>query len=467
LFCTIIYIDYSITKKEETVFNLKSHLYSFKNSAWNTLLLVMALSLLTFTIALAATGDLDTTFSGDGKVTTNIGGVLVNETAFGVAIQPDGKIVAVGDHFNTKEAGGKGDFAVVRYKTNGALDSLFSGDGKLTSDFGDFDQAFDVAIQSDGKIVVVGQTCNPPNFDNCDLALSRYNSNGSLDTTFSGDGKVNTDFGAGDNGSFGGIAIQSGGKIVVAGYMHNGSNYDFAVYRFNANGILDTTFSVDGMVNTGFGSGRIDFAYDLAIQSGGKIVLSGYTCDSSEENCNFAVARFNANGTLDTTFSADGKVTTEFGGEDYGLGVVVQSNGKIVVAGRNWISSDDSRLALVRYNTNGSLDTTFSGDGKVLTNPTPGVPDSMRGLAIQTDGKIVVVGEKGNDGSRDFILARYNSNGSLDNTFSGNGWLTTDFGGDDYASDIAIQANGRLVVAGRTNAGAGADWDFALARYMP
>jgi len=446
------------------MFNFKSHCYSIKHAAWKTLLLVMALSLLTFTIALAASGDLDTTFSRDGKVTTNVGGVLVNDYGRGIAIQPDGKIVAVGDHFDKFEVGGKDDFAVVRYRSNGSLDTTFSGDGKLTTNFGGFDQALDVALQSDGKIVVSGQMCNG---GICDVAVARYTINGSLDSTFSGDGKVTTSFGGGDNGSLGGLAIQSDGKIVVAGLMYNGSNYDFAVYRFNANGTLDTTFSGDGMVNTGFGSGRSDLSYDLALQSDGKIVVLGETWYAPYINCNFALARYNSNGTLDTTFSADGKVTTNFGGDyHHGRSVAIQSNGKIVVAGYREVPGDSS-FALARYNTNGSLDTTFSGDGKVVSNPILGVPDATYGLAIQSNGKLVVAGLTGNDGSRDFILARYNPNGSLDNTFSGNGWLTTDFGGDDYARDIAIQTDGRLVVIGRTNVGSGGDWDFALARYLP
>jgi len=448
------------------VSNLKSYLYSLKHSAWKTLLLVLALSLLTYTIALAASGDLDPTFSGDGKVTTNVGGVLVNDYGRGIAIQPDGKIVAVGDHFTNWDPGGKGNFAVVRYRSNGALDPLFSGDGKLTTDFGGIDMPLDVAIQPDGKIVVAGQTWYPPNDDNWDLILSRYNSNGSLDTTFSGDGKVIADFGGGENGTFGGLAIQSDGKIVVAGYLVNGSNGDFTVHRYNANGTLDTTFHEDGMVNIGFGSGRNDYASDLAIAAGGKLVVVGCSCDSSFDNCNFAIARFNPNGSLDTTFSADGKVTTDFGGYDDGDSIVIQSNGKIVVAGYSEVAGDSS-FALARYNTNGSLDTTFSADGKVLTNPILGVIDWISGLVIQSNGKLVVAGRTGDIGSRDFILARFNPNGTLDNTFSGNGWLTTDFGGDDYAWDIAIQANGRLVVIGRTNVGAGADWDFALARYLP
>lgn len=442
--------------------NIKSYSNTFKHIDWKTLLLVMVLSVLTFTIALAAAGDLDTTFSGDGKVRTNIGGALVNDTVWGLAVQSDGKIVAVGDHYDTYDVGGKSDFAVVRYKSNGILDTTFHGDGKLTTNFGVFDVANHVAIQSNGKIVLVGDTC-ATGYTNCDLAMVRYNPNGSLDTNFSGDGKLIVDFGGGDNGGVA-LAIQPDGRIVVVGGMHNGSNNDFALYRFLPNGTLDTTFSVDGMVNTGFGSGRNDGAVDLAIKSG-KIVVAGQTCDSSDNNCDFALARYNPNGTLDTTFSSDGKVTTNISGNDHGRAVAIQGNGKIVVAGRP--PMNECRFLLARYNTNGSLDSTFSGDGKVITNFTPGVSCGGRGMEIQSDGKIVVVGYAGSGGDHDFALARYRGNGSLDNTFNLDGKLTTDFGGDDLGFAIVFQSNGRIVVAGETNAGPGTDYDFALARYLP
>ena len=442
------------------MFNLKSYFYSIKNAGLKTLLLVMASSVLTFTIALAASGDLDPTFGGDGKVTTNIGGALVNDAAWGLAIQSDGKIVAVGGHNDTMEVGGQSDFAVVRYKANGTLDTTFHGDGKLTQSFGIFDEATHVAIQSNGKIVVIGNTC-ATGYTNCDLAMVRYNSNGSLDNTFSGDGKVVVDFGGGDN-NVNALAIQADGRIVVVGGMHNGSNYDFAVHRFLSNGTLDTTFSVDGMVNTGFGSGRNDSAVDLAIKSG-KIVVAGQTC--SDTDCDFALARFNSNGTLDTTFSSDGKVTTNIMGNDYGRAVAIQGNGKIVVAGRP--SMNECRFLLARYNTNGSLDTTFSGDGKVITNFPPGSSCGARGMKIQSDGKIVVVGWTGSEGDHDLALARYRGNGSLDNTFNLDGRLATNFGGDDSGFAIAFQTDGRIIVAGVTDAGAGGDDDFALARYLP
>jgi len=433
---------------------------SLRNAISKSLLLILGISLLTYTIVRAASGDLDPTFSGDGKLTLDIG--VWNERARAVTIQPDGKIIAVGKHYISYEwGGGESDILMVRLTSNGTLDTSFSGDGKLTTDFGEYEMASDVAIQSDGKIVVAGQTCN--HRGTCDLALIRYNTNGSPDTAFGNNGIVIVDFGGGDNGIVG-LAIQPDGKIVVAGYMQNSGYYDFAVHRFNPNGTPDTTFSGDGMLNTGFGSGRVDVSYDLKIRSG-KIVVAGATCDSNEENCNFALARYTANGALDTTFSTDGKLITDFGGDDRGTAIVIQSNGKIVVAGNSGKPANSS-IALARYNSNGSLDTTFSGDGKVTTNFTPGFQADAWDLVIQTDGRIVVIGSTGNKGGRDFALVRYMSNGSLDTTFGVGGKLTTDFGGEDEVGmALAIQENGRIIAAGWTFDGG--DKDFALARYMP
>jgi uncharacterized delta-60 repeat protein len=214
----------------------------FKRLIWKAGLLATVLSLL-FTVALAASGDLDTTFSGDGKVTSFA--VPANparwELTFGIALQPaDGKIVIAGDSSLPSTA--TRDFALLRYKTDGRLDSTFSGDGRLITNFGGIDQAMDVALQPDGKIVAIGQKCSNDG-SICDVALARYNPNGALDTTFSGDGKQTNDFGGGDNGSLGGVAIRLN-KIVMAGYMWNGTDYDFAIYRYLSNGSLDATFSL-------------------------------------------------------------------------------------------------------------------------------------------------------------------------------------------------------------------------------
>jgi uncharacterized delta-60 repeat protein len=436
----------------------------FKRLTCKASLLATALSLVAFTAVLAASGDLDTTFSGDGKAIDFV--VPSNparwDAARGIAIQPaDGKIVVAGDSIipSTKTR----DFAVLRYNTNGTLDTTFSGDGRLITNFGGQEQAYDVALQANGKIVVVGQICSNT-APTCDVALARYNPNGALDSTFSGDGKVASDFGGEDNGSFGGIAIH-GVKIVVAGYVWNGADYDFAVYRYLSNGRLDPTFSGDGKVRINFGVGRQDGANDLVIQSDGKIVVVGSTADANSSNSNFALARLNPNGSLDATFSGDGRQIANFGGEDFGGSVALQPNGKIVVAG----SKNTAALgffALARFNANGNLDATFAGTGKKLLSVMPNRDSGASDVLIQPGGKIVVTGSTDNGTNDDFALVRLNGNGSLDTTFSGNGRAFFDFGGEDNGIALALQpSDGKYVIGGLTHDGT--QRDMALARILP
>jgi uncharacterized delta-60 repeat protein len=429
------------------------------------MLVAIVASLLTYTVAFAAAGDLDLTFSGDGKVITNSGGSF-NDQVRGMAIQSNGKIVVVGDSHITF-----GDpsttFMVARYNANGSLDTTFSGDGKVKTSFGNPSEALGVTIQNDGKIIVVGQTCTPQPEWICNMAIARYNANGSLDTTFSGDGKQSVDFGGLDNGSYGGVVVLPTGKIVVAGRMYNGSNSDFALYRLHANGALDTTFSGDGRVNTGFGPATNEHTFGLALQPDNKIVLVGQACDASWGNCDFALARYNANGTLDATFSGDGRQRTNFGANEYANAIELQADGKIIVAGRKE-AAGGCNFALARYNTNGTPDTTFSGDGKTATflpSTTCGWWQFL-GLGIQSTGKIVIGGSLGPDGSKDFMLVRYTTAGALDTTFSEDGKALTDFGGNDSADALAIQSNDRIVAAGFTDVN-GNGQDLALARYLP
>jgi uncharacterized delta-60 repeat protein len=409
-------------------------------------------------------GDLDISFDGDGKVTTDFattefGGAL--DRAYSVAIQTDGKILAAGRSFTGN--GEQYNFALTRYNSNGSLDTTFDGDGKVTTDFGGGDDhAYSISIQSDGKIVVAGESYNGSK--RFDFALTRYNSNGSLDTTFDGDGKVTTDFDGGDDGAYS-VAIQSDGKIVVAGkrYKVVGGD-DFALTRYNSNGSLDTTFDADGKVTTAVGSSN-DYARSIAIQSDGKIVVAGNSLNGSRSD--FALTRYNSNGSLDTTFDGDGKVTTDFGGgDDHAYSVAIQSDGKIVVAGFSGIGTSDFKdFALTRYNSNGSLDTTFDGDGKVTTDFGRNLEDHAYSVTIQRDGKIVVAGMSEHvRGGYDFALARYNANGSLDTSFDGDGTVTTTIGihnfGQNYgAFSVAIQSDGKIVVAGD------GPFDFALTRY--
>jgi uncharacterized delta-60 repeat protein len=398
--------------------------------------------------ALAAAGDLDNSFSGNGKAMTDFT-VNRNDFAGGVAIQADGKIVVAG-----RAGRNGGRFALARYRPNGTFDPTFGGNGKVVTNFtaGD-DFANGVAVQTDGKIVAVGQAGGSGGR----FALARYNAGGTLDSTFNGDGKATVNFGPGFDAARG-VALQTDGKIVAAGH----TNFDrFALTRLSSNGTLDTTFSTDGKVTTNF-SVTTDFATGVAVQANGKIVAAG-AAQITEFTGTFALARYNSNGTLDTTFSGNGRVTTDFTAEqDVAFGLALQAGGKIVAAGGGDVSG--STFAVARYTANGNLDPAFSGDGKVTTNFGAGI-DAAHGVAIQTNGKIVAAGHAN---FHRFALARYNANGALDSTFSGDGKVTTNFTnkdrfGDDFANGVTIQVDGKIVAAGRAGGSGGR---FAVARYL-
>ena len=393
-----------------------------RRTFWGVLLIVLSLGLLTTALVLAAPGDLDTTFDGDGIVTTDFG---TTATTSDVAIQADGKIGVAG--------GSDGKFALARYNSTGTLDTTFDGDGLVTTTIGTSAEGIAVAIQSDGKIVVSGGISAGLAEE---FALARYNSDGSLDTTFDGNGIVTIDLAdafAHD------VAIQADGKIVAVG----GSDGTFSLARFNSTGTLDSTFDGDGKVFTAIGTAVNTNA--VAIQSDGKIVVAGGS------DGKFALARYNSTGTLDSTFDGDGLVTTTIGTSAEGGAVAIQSDGKIVVSGG--VSAGlAEEFALARYNSDGSLDTTFDGDGIVTID----LADAFaHDVAIHADGKIAAVG--GSNGS--FALARFNSNGSLDTTFDGDGKVFTAIGAGTDTDAVAIQSDGKIVVAG-TSSG-----DFALARY--
>jgi uncharacterized delta-60 repeat protein len=338
----------------------------------------------------AAPGDLDLSFGGNGKVATNF--TSGDDMAFGVAIQSDGRIVAVGS------ADFQNEFALARYTPDGSLDASFDGDGKLTTTFtGDHDSAHDLAIQADGKIVAAGTA----GFDS--YALARYESDGSLDPSFGEDGKVLTNLTGGFDVAYA-VAIQANGKIVVAG-RSAGAGGRFALARYESDGSLDPSFSGDGKVLTNFTS-RDDYARDVAIQADGKIVVAG---SAGGVGGRFALARYESDGSLDPSFSGDGKVLTNFTrGMDLALGIAIQSNRRIVAAGHaggTRASPRNHKFAIARYRANGALDRSFSSDGKRVVNFTSG-DDWAQDVAIQPDGKIVAAGRAAGAGGR-FALARF------------------------------------------------------------
>ena len=396
-------------------------------------------------------GSLDTSFGDSGKVTTSIG--IGSDHVRGLAVQSDGKIVVAGYSHNGTDL----DFALARYDADGSLDVSFGDDGKVTTSIGTReDHTHGMAIQPDGKIVVVGHTHSE---NDLDFAVVRYDADGSLDTSFGDGGMVTTSFGPGwDYGQA--VTVQPDGKIVVIGHTYNDNEQDFAVARYNADGSLDTSFGDGGKATTSIGTGW-DYGQAVTVQPDGKIVVVGHTY--SENDQDFAVVRYDTDGSLDTSFDDDGKVITSIGqGEDRGNAVVVQQDGKILVAGHSH-NGTDLDFAVVRYDTDGSLDTSFGDDGKVVTSISPGW-DYGQAVTVQPDGKIVVIGYSHNGTDFDFAVARYDAGGSLDTSFGNDGKVTTPIGpGEDRGYAVALQRDGNILVAGHSYNGT--DFDFAMVRY--
>lgn len=394
-------------------------------------------------------GSLDTTFDGDGRVQTDFG-LGRDDVGRKLAIQSDGKIVQVGET-NTVN-GSRYDYGVVRYNTDGSLDTTFDGDGKLTAQFNANNSiSTDVAVQPDNKIVVVGRS----NWQTVDFGAMRFNPNGSLDTTW-GAGKINLDLfnGIADEGRA--VARQTDGKLIVVGRYLNGSNFAAAVARYNTNGTIDTTFGSGGKVTTQINS---TYPQAVAMQTDGKIVVAGFIFTGA--NYDFLLLRYNTNGTLDTSFDGDGIVTLNITVADLLYGVAIQPDGKIVAVGTLFSGSD--QYVVLRYNTDGSPDTTFDADGRANTDITGG-HDAAYSVAIQPDGKIVAAGYS-TPSTNDFSIARYNTNGSLDTSFNGVGYSVVPIGSAaDVVHAVVLQPDGKIVVAGNANGGASAD-DFALARF--
>ena len=356
-------------------------------------------------IRLNVNGTLDTSFGGSGKLLVPVGSST--NGSYSVEVQPDGKIVLSGSSWN----GTDWDISLIRLNANGTLDTSFSGDGKLTVPVGSAnDRGAGILLQADGKIVVAGTSHNGSDDD---FALVRINANGTLDTSFGDGGKVVVPVGSGDDAITSGSRTlqQPDGKIVVAGFSHNGTDDDVSIVRFNADGSLDTGFNGNGKLILPLGSGE-DQASDIALQSDGKIVVTGLSHNGTDFD--LAIVRLNADGTLDTGFGTGGKLLLPVGaGDDVGSGIKVQADGKIVVTGNSLIGEDDRNPILVRLNPDGTLDMGFGNGGKLIVPVSTG-DERGRDVVLQADGKIVVGGYS--DGG--FLALRFNADGSLDTTFN-------------------------------------------------
>jgi len=404
---------------------------------------------------------LDNTFGTKGVVRNYISGGDHNwDQAFSVLIQTDGKMVAAGYSEGTSDRRG---FALARYNSDGTLDNTFGQNGTVrnyvTGSAHIDDEAFSVAIQSDGKIVAAGYSEDVLKHNA--FALVRYDRNGTLDSTFGTGGTVRNYISGGSNADDEAysVLIQPNGKIVVVGFSENSSgNSSFALARYNVDGTLDKTFGTGGTVRNSIPYGIDDQGYSAAIQSDGKIIVVG-SSGVGDSGSMFAVGRYTVSGNLDSSFGVNGMLRNHIygGDEDAAYSVAVQPDGKIVAGGRSQGHSANYAIGyafgLARYDTNGILDNTFGTNG-TIRNYISGSDESQdegSSLAIQPDGRIVLVGKSGDTtGSLAFALARYNLNGRLDSTFGTDGTIRNyiPVGKNQGASSVAIQSDGKIVVAG-------------------
>ena len=347
-------------------------------------------------------GDLDPTFGHGGKVFTDFA-TYSADSCRKVLIQPDGRLLAVG----RSERSGRMDFAVVRYNANGSRDSRFGDGGVVFTPLGEEVEATAVALQPDGKIVVAGPSRHPGTFH--DFTVVRYNADGSLDDSFGKAGVVLTDLGADDYAV--GMVLQPDGRILVAGHTGQPRRasqmdppHDFAMLRYNSDGSLDQRFGKNGVVRTDLRGA--DDATAVALQADGKIVVGGHSgqpSTASQKNppYDFAVVRYNADGTLDDGSASDTTPSDRFG-------------------------------------PNGTVFTDFGGC------------DEIWSIMLQPDGKIVAGGFSWGILSIDTLgirLARYKADGTLDASFGDGGKVTTDLPGNDQAFDFALQRDGKIVAA--------------------
>jgi len=376
--------------------------------------------------------------------------------------------------------------------TFGAGDEDGTPAGVVSTSLGNGDDvAQDLAVGADGTVLVVG---NRFNGESNDIVVVRYTTDGSFDAGFgvgeddgTPNGVVNISLGEGND--FGtAIATQADGKVVVAGYHEEGASTNMVVMRLNADGTLDQGFGTaedgteNGIVNISLGDGN-DVARDVAIQSDGKIVLVG---DSvvADGSTNIIVARLNTDGSIDESFgqsedgTPNGFVATSLGdGDDTANAVVLDGEGRIVVAGSRVAEDGSSNILVARYDAAGVPDAGFGASGEdgtpegFVTISLGDGNDASRDLALQADGKIVVAGDSVSaDGSTNFILARLNVDGTPDEGFgvsedgTPNGFVSTSLGeGNDFATGVAVQANGQIVVAGYHQEGDSTN--IAVARY--
>jgi len=439
----------------------------------------------------------------DGMVSFSIG--AGNDHGRATLVQADGKILVLGSSTSTGSTGS--NIVVQRFNADGTLDTSFgadggsdgSPDGVVSLDLGaGSDEGRAIALQADGKIVVAGTRTASDNSKN--MVVARLKADGKLDTGFGADGGsdgtpdgvVSLSLGA-DDDLANAVVIQADGKILLAGTTGVEGNTNAVVARLNTNGSLDSSFgadagndgSPDGFVTLSLGSGS-EQAVAIALQADGRAVVVGNSTSVGGGSSNIVVARLNGDGSLDADFgksndgTPDGVVNVSLGdSDDLASAVAIQANGKILVGGTTTAQDNSKNAAVVRLNADGSLDATFgAGTNDGTPEGAVGISlgngnDELSAIAVDADGKIVVAGSTtSTGGSSNVFVARLLADGSLDSEFgqgddgTPDGVVNLSFGdGNDFGRALALQADGKIIVAGDSQATDGS-FNIALARLL-
>lgn len=333
---------------------------------------------------------------------------------------------------------------------NSTANKIVIFDGAANAD----DYATAISVQPDGKILAGGGSSDGSKYGQL---LLRYNADLTPDTSFGSNGSVvyNGSGSGSDSGRT--LLIQDDGKMLTAGTRAVGSNYSLLIGRYNTNGSLDTSFGSNGTATLNSKATTSDYGFGAVLQPDGKIVVTGYNYDSATYLYSLILARFNANGTLDTTFGTNGVVVYNgsSNGYDTASSLALQSDGKLVAAGYRYDSGGNQDFLIVRFNANGSVDTSFGTNGAVKYNGAANKADTANALLIQSDGKVLVAGRSYNGANQDILIIRLNTNGTVDTTFGTNGAVTYNSSGnnDDNANSLALRADGKLIVGGTYNDG--------------
>ncbi|WP_337866378.1 T9SS type A sorting domain-containing protein [Ignavibacterium sp.] len=329
-------------------------------------------------VRLFENGETDSSFNPDGLFSI---GSSTWEDALASAVQEDGKILIAGRYYN----GRSWDFLIVRFNEDGSIDSSFRHRGYITKDFGKDDRAFDIAVQNDGKILV----CGFAERFNWDFAVSRFNQDGSIDTTFGEKGSLLLNIGTYNDVAFS-IKVQKDKKIIVCGWTYIFGSWDFAIVRLNPDGSLDKTFGSTGIVTTDYYS-QYNTAHSVAIRSDGKYVAAGYTEKLGYSDTDIMLVRYNTDGTIDHSFGDNGIVLADYeNADDFAWVVKFDKYDKLVVGGNTTINNSKI-LQVARFNSDGSPDISF-GENGILVTQIAGFDEECRDLLIQSDGKILLTG---------------------------------------------------------------------------